>query len=210
MKDWNEQLQIVNSSNLNYQIYNAKLAKIKAKIHKAILFNEDESEMITSTEIIELVKGIDRKKLIALKQDILRFGKEHILQLQSTGNIGNAICYSCAVNKLQSFVKKNQLLFEEVNYKFLEKFRISLLTEGLKVNSIALYLRTIRALFRRAIKEETLEAKHYPFINFKLTHETTINRTLTILELKVLFIYRFFQIVQPGITEIYFYYHFAL
>ena len=136
MKDWNEQLQMVCFSNVNHQIYNTKLARIKAKVYKCILFNEDEDVIITPSEIIDQIKRIDKRRTVALKPDILKYGREHVIKLQSAGNIGNSICYSCAINKLQSFAKKDKLLFEEVNYKFLEDFNNKLLPDGIKVNSI--------------------------------------------------------------------------
>ena len=73
---------------------------IKTKVQKCILFNEDEDEIISPSEIIDKIKRIDRKKIVAVKPDILKYGKDHIAKLQKTGNIGNSICYSCAINKL--------------------------------------------------------------------------------------------------------------
>lgn len=181
--DWDCHLQMVLPSNSNHKIFNTKLTSIKSRVRKFILFNEDEPEIITAAEVIEQVKRKQLKKIIN-KPDIIKYGKEHIANLQKLGNIGNAICYSCAINKLGSFLNKETLLFEEINYQFLEKFNAKLLAEGLKINSIALYLRTLRALFKRAIKEEILEPKYYPFTNFKIKHETTINRNLSITEIK--------------------------
>ena len=144
--DWDSQLQMVLSSNANHKFFNTKLASVKSKIRKFILFNEDEEEIITATEIINQIKRKEQKKIIS-KPDILKYGREHILKLESTGNIGNSICYSCGINKLQAYAGKDKLLFEEVNYKFLENFNNSMLADGIKVNSISVYLRSIRALF---------------------------------------------------------------
>ena len=45
-------------------------------------------------------------------------------------------------------------------------------------------MRSIRALFNKAIKKEILDSKYYPFKNFKIKTVHTINRTLTIEEMK--------------------------
>ncbi len=58
-----------------------------------------------------------------------------------------------------------------------------MLAEGIKVNSISQYFRSIRALFNKAIKDGTLEAKFYPFGSFKIKNEKTICRALTQLEM---------------------------
>ena len=54
-----------------------------------------------------------------------------------------------------------------------------MLAGGIKINSISNYFRTIRALFNKAIKDGTLEAKYYPFSTFKIKSEKTISRALT-------------------------------
>lgn len=54
-----------------------------------------------------------------------------------------------------------------------------MLADGIKVNSISLYIRTIRALINKAIKDGTLELKFYPFGSFKIRIEKTLNRALT-------------------------------
>ncbi len=150
--DWDSQLEMVSSSNADHQFYNTKLASIKSQIRKFILFNEDEEDLITAAEVINHIKSKYQKKIIS-KPDILKFGREHILKLEKTGNIGNAICYSCAINKIHAYAAKDKITFEEVNYKFLESFNNSMLANDIKINSISVYLRSIRSLFNKAIKE---------------------------------------------------------
>lgn len=182
-EEWDCQLQMVLPLNTHHKIHNTKLASVKSKVRKFILFNEDEPELITAAEVIEQLKRKQVRKIVS-KLDVIKYGKAHIENLRKSGNIGNAICYSCAISKLTSFVNRENLFFEEINYRFLEQFTSQLLIDGLKVNSIALYLRTIRALFKRAIQEEILEHKYYPFTHYKIRHETTINRNLTLVEIK--------------------------
>jgi integrase/recombinase XerD len=53
----------------------------------------------------------------------------------------------------------------------------------MKVNSISNYLRTIRSLFNKAIKERAILPDSYPFRDFQIKSEPTINRTLSIEEI---------------------------
>lgn len=177
--DWNDQLQQVLPTNEDYLAYNTKISSIKSKIQKFLLFNEDRESSITPEEVIKHISQKQAKETAKVKPDIFIYGKEHIAKLQTTGNIGNSIAYSCAVSKLKSYVKTDKLTFEAITYKFLEGFNHSMLADGIKVNSISLYFRTIRALFNKAIKDGTLEAKFYPFGSFKIKSEKTISRALT-------------------------------
>lgn len=175
--DWNEQQQQVLSTNENHLTYNTEISSIKSKVQKFLLFNED--RIITPDEVIRHVNQKEIKERAKAKPDIFIYCNEHIAKLQSSGNIGNSIAYSCAINKLKSYTNKDKLLFEAITYKFLEDFNSSMLADGIKVNTISLYLRTIRALFNKAIKDGTLEAKFYPFTGFKIKNEKTISRALT-------------------------------
>ena len=180
--DWDEKLQEVLKSNPNHGIYNSKIATLKAKARKAILFNEDEEYNTTPYELINQISSNGQKNE-KVKPDILAYGKQHIAKLEVEGRIGNSIVYSCAVNKLKGYANKDELPFEEVNYSFIQSFNTALLAEGMKVNGISNYMRTIRALFNKAIKEDIIPQSCYPFSKFKIKNERTINRTLTTAEM---------------------------
>lgn len=181
--DWNEQLQEVNPSNPNHRLFNVKITSLKAKVQKSIFLNEDEEESLSADDLIQQISRKSQRKVIAPKPDILAYGNGIVDKLKATGQVGNSIVYSCAINKLKGFAKAEKLSFDEVNYAFIEKFNTALTTEGMKVNGISNYLRTIRAIFNRAIKEGLISADNYPFSKFKIKTEKTINRTLTIAEI---------------------------
>ena len=176
--DWCEQLQQVLPRNENHLTYNTKISSIKSKVQKFLLFNDDKQSCLTPDEVIKHISQVKNERRKP-KPDIISYGKEHIAKLQVSGNIGNSIVYACAINKLSSYVNADTLPFEAITYKFLEDFNASMLAEGIKVNSISQYFRSIRALFNKAVKDGTLEAKFYPFGSFKIKNEKTISRALT-------------------------------
>ncbi len=106
------------------------------------------------------------------------------MALSDSGKIGNAYVYNTAINKLRSFVNTDNFPFESLTYKKLNEFQDSLLADGIKVNSISVYMRTIRAIYNRAIKEGLVSANDYPFKAFRVKNEKTINRTLTLPEIR--------------------------
>ena len=57
-------------------------------------------------------------------------------------------------------------------------------SKGLKVNAIAAYMRSIRAIYNKAIKAEVVDAKYYPFNKFTIETEDTISRALTLQEMR--------------------------
>lgn len=58
----------------------------------------------------------------------------------------------------------------------------------LRVNGISNYLRTIRALFNKAIKDDIISADYCLSSKFKIKNERTINRTLTVAEVVNLYL----------------------
>ena len=177
-KDWDANMQQVLTCNSNYTGLNAKLASAKAKVQRLIYLSEDLEQPLSPETLILQLKNKGEKPKKTVKPNLLKYGREHIEKLRVTGNVGNSIAYSCAINKLQAYAKGEVLNFEDIDYKFLEAFNHSLLKDGIKINSISLYLRAIRALFNKAIKDGTLEAKYYPFTGFKIKSEQTISRSL--------------------------------
>lgn len=182
-KDWNEQLQQVYSTNENHLAYNIKISSIKGKLQKFLLLNDDENSL-TLDRIVNHLAQKEQKKVVKGVPDILEYGKKQIERLKASGLIGNSIVYSCAIHKLEKFAGKEKLSFEEVNYSYIERFNTALLAEGMKVNGVANYLRTIRAVFNKAIKEGIISSECYPFSSYQIKHEKTINRTLTMAEIK--------------------------
>lgn len=182
-KDWDISSQSILPSNAKNIAFNSKLAITKGKVQSLIFLGEDLETALTPESIIEKIKGKRQKRKLATKLDIFEYAQLHIEELKKAGRIGSAHTYTFGIKKLQAFSKKDKLTFESIDFKFISSFNTSLLHSGVKINSVGNYLRSIRALFNKAIKEELLDAKFYPFRAFKIKTERTISRALTKLEI---------------------------
>lgn len=182
---WDANMSLVLTTNVSFAVYNAQLASTRAKIQRLIFLSDDAQEAATPTSIINQLKNKGQKQVekIKPKTDIFNYGKQHVAQLQVAGRIGNGIVFSSAISKLKAYTKLDKLPFESITYKYLEEFNSTLRSEGTKINSISNYLRSVRVLFNKAIKEGVVEAKSYPFTHFKIKSERTVNRTLTRVEM---------------------------
>ena len=182
--DWDYVTQAVQPSSNGHDLYNIKIASIKAKVQKQILLEElnDDNEALPEDIIKGIAGGTPPTKAKTGKPCIIKYGETLIKQLTSSGKVGNAFVYSCAVNKLKTFVG-NSYPFEELNYKKLCEFQDCMLAEQIKVNTISVYMRTIRALFNRAIRECIIPTTFYPFTAYRIKNEKTVNRTLTLKEM---------------------------
>lgn len=141
----------------------------------------DNQDKVFSIE--DISSSLVRKQRVTT---FLSFGREQVDILLKSGRVGNSIAYSCAVNKVEKFISKKDIRFEDINYRFLEEFTVSMINEGLRPNAIACYMREIRAIYNKAIKMELVEAKYYPFLKYKIRTEKTISRALTLEEMKAI------------------------
>ena len=83
--------------------------------------------------------------------------------LEQKHKIGNASVYKTVRNSLWKFKPNQGLRFSDISLKFLEDYEAHLVGEGLKGLGIALYMRTLRAAYNKAIAAEITMPDLYPF-----------------------------------------------
>jgi integrase/recombinase XerD len=106
------------------------------------------------------------------------FAEAEIKLLKEQGRFGNAQAYQSAINKFLEYTG-NSIRFEEVTYNLLTDFETALLKSGLKKNSIAMYMRELRAIYNKAILKGLVAESKYPFKNFRIKLDKTPSRAVT-------------------------------
>ncbi|SED21120.1 hypothetical protein SAMN04489761_4636 [Tenacibaculum sp. MAR_2009_124] len=113
--------------------------------------------------------------------DFFEFGfklakeKKQVLNEKGVQKEGNGESYITALNQLKKIRPK--LNFSEIDYKLLSDFKKSKLTLGLKKNSIAAYLRGLKAIYNEGLKIHKLNFEHHPFVGVFTGVTTRKNRT---------------------------------
>ncbi len=95
------------------------------------------------------------------------FTEKLILGFKNANKLGNASVYRQALN----FIKNNStdpVHFKDINYSFLKKLEEVHLSAGFGYNSLSVKMRTIRAIFNKAINEDVAKPEWYPFNKFKI------------------------------------------
>lgn len=187
---WDDVNQVILPSDPNFKINNIKLHSAKTKVERRIILAEEEDEILLPEKLIaHIAKKIDPKNKVTLRS----FSNELIESMKKAGRAGHAMAYRGAVNSIINYTRNEQLRFEDITYKLLDKYNMDMLTKGarkdskgLKVNAIAAYLRSLRAIYNKAIKADVVDAKYYPFSKFTIESEETISRTLTLNEVRAI------------------------
>ena len=90
------------------------------------------------------------------------------------------------LNHLKAYNKNENLYFADITTRYLTDFENHLKSINLAINTISIILRNMRAIFNYAINEEIISFDCYPFRKFKIKHEPTRKRALTIEQLRSL------------------------
>jgi integrase/recombinase XerD len=176
LTDWDSKKQKVRKSHPNADNLNHELTKLLVG-YQGKLISIQPSQAQTLSALKNTICG---KTVEVVKPGFFEFAVAEVENLRSTDKIGNAIVYKCAVNSLKAFVKNHELKFEQLDYKLLLAYETHLLKKGLKTNSLANYMRTIRAIFNKAIKTNVIGLEYYPFKNYSIKHERTIAKVLSL------------------------------
>lgn len=179
---WDEKKSMVKSTANNAQLLNSQIQTFYSKVQKLCIKLEEE-EAFSFAELQEQLSSKEPAKRVLSVDD---FAKSTIAGLIAEGKTGNALVYQAAWNRLSNFNSNKSLSFKQLTSKFLQEFKIQLINDEVKVNTISNYFRTIRALCNRAIKEGVCKEEQYPFKYFKIESEPTLKRAIPFKELKKL------------------------
>jgi integrase/recombinase XerD len=185
-EDWDIRNSNVRNSHPNYGLINLALSKRFYEIQKVILRLEEDNEF--SFDCLKAKLSSDKPKQ-AEKVTFLSFSTKIINQFMSVNRTGNALVYQTAVNRLIKYTNNPNIEFKSINYELLEDFRVALIKDGLKENSISNYFRSIRALYNKAIKFKIVSRDLYPFDGIKIIAEKTAKRAISIEEVNKLYGY---------------------
>jgi len=172
IENWNEANRNVNKNHPNAQSINASIAKRYCEIQKAIIQLDDEDLF----SIDALKDKLGNKTIIVSFKD---FTDNLITEMFQRNETGNAIVYQTAVNSLFKFKSSKSLRFTDITLSFINKYKEHLADSGCKVNTISNYLRTLRAIYNKAIKANVVDKRHYPFDEISISSERTAKRALS-------------------------------
>jgi len=114
------------------------------------------------------------------------FWEEQIQQLILSGRAGGAKTYKDALGALQLIMDMNRPI-QSLTYKDLIQAEVKLLSRGVKINSVGVYFRTLRAICNKAILQELAPHDWYPFRKYKIKKEKTTPRALSLEQIKAYF-----------------------
>lgn len=151
----------------NHTLVNNRINEKKTEAADVILKLEYSGE-INSLSTVELRNLILGKKEESKDLTVFQFIDRLREELEEAQKYGNADVYKTLRNKLKSFLGHEQLRFEHINYSFLMKLETSHYAKGNSAGGLSVYMRSLRSVINKAIKEGIATKEDYAFENYKI------------------------------------------
>lgn len=153
---------------------NNLIQKTKAEAMDAIMKLHESGEL----DSLSVTAVRDRVYKPATASSFFAFSDQLIAILQKEKRVGTAISYRQVNNVLLTFCGGKDLQFSQITYAFLTKLETHHIAKGNTYNSLAVYMRTIKAIYNKAIKAGVIERERYPFTGYKIKTMPTEKRAL--------------------------------
>jgi len=114
------------------------------------------------------------------KVTFYQFTEQQIQDMLKSKRVGNARVYKHTLNAVKNFRKSKDFTFDELNLDFLNRFEKYHLGKGNKLGGLSVYLRTIRAINRKAIKAGIADNEGYAFNDYIIRSGKPEKRALPI------------------------------
>jgi Site-specific recombinase XerD len=151
------------------------IAEKKTKYQKQVL----EFQAIGKDySLIQLVNAVERP---TKNMTVGTYINDIITELIADSRIGNANHYRALLYSLQKFTKISKIQFIDIDISFLNRYESYLKNLGNKGNTISIKMRTLKAVYNKAVKENIVKQEHYPFGDYNMSNlkEDTVKRSIT-------------------------------
>jgi len=190
-KDWSPNDPYIKKS------YGDRYRVLNLKIKKQHLEIESKIDSLIKKGVLDGVlthKEIKAKLLGNNNALIISFFDQHIAELRKANKLGTARWYKSALHAVKEFSKnKNDVAIDfplkNITPTWLRKFDSWYLAKNngdQSINGLSVYMRAIRALYNKAIREGLVEEGSNPFKQYKIRSKETKKRALTKEEFKAI------------------------
>jgi len=175
-KDWDEEEKKIKSTysgSGSIQRLNNYIQKKKAEAMD-IIIKLDEQGLLNQLSLLDIKNRIVNQ---GSTKSFFAYGYRLVQELIEAKRIGTARSYKDTLSVLKNFLNRD-ISFDQLNYAFLIKFEHYHLSKGNELNGLATYMRTIRAIYNKAIRAGLADRNSYPFYSYSIRTTPTKKRAI--------------------------------
>lgn len=172
-EDWCFDSCRLKTNNTKHKTINRFIEKINLRIDD---FIHERKMLEESYSLSDLVNEIKREDTKPNSLDYFNFHQEVINEFNNSGKTGSAKINNDTLASLKKYHQKDQLKFTELNVEFLQKYDSYLRSRGGIDSGIGIKMRTIRAIYNKAIQRKIVPDRFYPFKTVKISNLKNENK----------------------------------
>lgn len=184
LKDWDDTKHLIKSSYNGTESVTRLNNQHRKKVAEAldIISKLDEKKTLQTLTITQLKELIEKSNNLSF----FKYTENMIADMKKTQRFSSARSYEGVISVLRTFSNNRELTFTDITHSFLVKLEQHHIIKGNSLNGLAVYMRTIRAVFNNAIKAKLVERDLYPFTNYKIKTKKTRKRAISATAIKAI------------------------
>lgn len=163
VQNWDKKESLPKKSHPHYKELKVLIRKKTLEAEKFVYDLENDNKNLSAHEIKAKLK-----KQKVNNPHMYQYFDKVIDRLIQAGQIKTSEVYKDTKRNLTYFTGSKDIHFSDIDVSFLNQFEEYLKAKGKGSNTIFIYLRTLRAILNKAIKEDFCADKYYPFKKFSL------------------------------------------
>jgi len=178
--EWNENTSGIQTSVLDDGERREHLTELQGHIDRDISYLteiichlESYRSIYSADDIVSLFSNYENQRLLS------GFMRETISFLNQTGKSRTAEIYSTVQRSFMGFLPGNDIIIENINAEIVQSYESFLFGNGLVRNTTSLYMRTLRAVYNRAV-EKGITVQREPFRRVYTGIDKTVKRAIPI------------------------------
>lgn len=164
--DWSFETERLKKSHKDYKQVNSLIEKYSVRIETIINeFELNESPFTLQDIITQFKKESGKQKAV----DYTSFHETIIEEAKNAEKISTSNIEKQTLKSIQRFFGKEEISFRDLSVDNIYKYHSFLNSIKNSESTIGIRMRTLRAVFNKAIKREIIPSTMYPFKNFKVS-----------------------------------------
>lgn len=165
-EDWSFSTERVKNNNKEHKQINALISKYSDRLKEITNEFELDDTPFTLQDIITQFKKKSGKQQA---QSYTSFHECLIQEAKDANKISTSNIEKETLRSLQRFMRKTEISFRDLSVDNIYKYQAFLNLNNNSQSTIGIRMRTLRAVFNKAIKREIIPSSMYPFHSFKVS-----------------------------------------
>ncbi|QLC67184.1 site-specific integrase [Flavobacterium sp. LPB0248] len=166
LEDWSFETERLKKSHKEYKQINGLIEKYSHRINNIIHeFELDETPFTIQDIIIKFKKDSGKQQTLSYTT----FHESLIEEIKNAGKLSTSNIEKDTLRSIQRFFNRTEITFKDLSVDAIYKYQSFLNSNNNSQSTIGIRIRTLRAVFNKAINREIIPSTTYPFNKFKVS-----------------------------------------